>query len=153
MALPTCQCISGRPPFDRLADIFCALSQIDLACVIPTLLSATADGDEVTLVFSEEVTGTDGFSVTVDGGGVVINSITGEGTTTYTITLEVALVGGETVLLDYAPGNVQSGPECPLAEFFEFPVTNNTGVDFVYLRPGGVDGYFRPGGVDTYIRP
>lgn len=153
MPLPSCICVAGRPPFDRLGDIFCALSQIDLACVIPTIVSAEANEDLITVVFSEDVTGTDGFNFGVDGGGVIFSYTSGEGTNTYLFTLDVPLVGGETVLMDYSPGNVQSGPECPLAESFEFPVTNNTGVTFSYLRPGGVDTYFRPGGVDTYIRP
>lgn len=153
MPLPTCICVAGRPPFERLGDIFCALSQIDLECVIPTLVSATIVDDQLTLVFDEEVTGHEGFLVTIGGLDFNVTYVSGEGTTTLLFTADSGAGEGEVVTLDYTPGDVNSGAECPLAPIDDFAVTNNTGVDFFYLRPGGVDGYFRPGGVDTYIRP
>lgn len=158
MPLPTCICVAGRPPFERLGDIFCALSQIDLECVIPTLLSATigTTGETITLVFDQEVTGTGaGFTITLDSGNSFLTYASGDGTTTLVFTIEPDALEGEVAQLFYddTVGDVQSGPECPLASFNDFAVTNNTGQVFFYLRPGGVDGYFRPGGVDTYIRP
>lgn len=157
MPLPTCICVAGQPPFARLGDIFCALSQIDLACVVPTLLSATIVDDVLTLVFSEDVSGftpgANGFELTVDGNVGLLDYVSGDGTTTVSFTSDFPAGLGDTVLLTYVPGNVNSGAECPLAGFVDEPVTNNTGLTFNYLRPGGVDGYFRPGGVDTYIRP
>lgn len=153
MPLPTCICVAGRPPFERLGDIFCALSQIDLECVIPTLVSATIVDDQLTLTFSEEVTGHDGFFLEIDGVDSALTYTSGEGTNTLVFSSATPAEEGEEVILDYVPGDVNSGAECPLAPIEDFPVTNNTGQVFFYLRPGGVDGYFRPGGVDTYIRP
>lgn len=158
MPLPTCQCVAGRPPFDRLGDIFCALSQIDLACVIPTLLSATigVSGETITLVFDQEVTGTGaGFTLAMLSDNSTLTYVSGDGTTTLVFTISPSAIEGEEGVLNYddAIGDVSSGAECPLASFADFPVTNNTGLQFTYLRPGGADTYFRPGGVDTYIRP
>jgi len=157
MPLPTCQCVAGRPPFDRLGDIFCALSQIDLECVIPTLLSATINGsgETITLVFDEDVTADgSGFLLNMDSGSSTLAYISGGGTPTLVFTITPAALAGEAGFLDYneMDGDAASG-ECLLASFESFAVTNNTRLDFFYLRPGGVDGYFRPGGVDTYIRP
>lgn len=152
MALPTCQCISGRPPFDRLADIFCALSQIDLACVIPTLLSATIDEDVLTLVFDEEVTGNTGFTIEVDGANDPLTYVSGEGTNTLVFSAQTAADPGVDVFLSYAPGDVASGPECPLAIIEGFVVTNNTGVQFTYVQPDGF-AYLQPDGVSLYLQP
>lgn len=157
MPLPSCICVAGRPPFDRLGDIFCALSQIDLACVIPTLVSATidTDGETLTLVFSEDVTSDgSGFNIVTDSDTSTLTYVSGGGTPTLIFTISPLALEGETAVLNYVAGegNTASG-ECLLESITDFPVTNNTGVDFFFLRPGGVDGYFRPGGVDTYIRP
>lgn len=140
--------------FDILSEVFCALAAGEAPCVIPTLVSATigVDGDLLTLVFSENVTGQNGFELFSDGSPVAAIYASGEGTNT--LLFDTGTINeGENVTLDYTPGDVESGPECPLAGFTDFPVTNNTGLLFFYLRPGGVDSYLRPGGVDTYIRP
>lgn len=157
MALPSCQCVAGQPPFARLGDIFCALSQIDLACVIPTLLSATIDasGDFLTLVFDEAVTSSgSGFSIRIDGDLSAVFLDSGSGTMTLVFTIDAEVPEGATVTLDYeqADGDTASG-ECLLESIADFPVTNNTGLQFFYLRPDGVSRYLRPDGVSFYIRP
>jgi len=144
--------------FDVLSEVFCALAAGEAPCVIPTLVSGTiaVDGVTLTLVFSEEVTGTGAsFILNTDSDSHTLTYASGDGTNTLVFTIAPAAIEGESAALEYdaSGGDVESGPDCPLASFQGFPVTNNTGLEFFYLRPGGVDTYFRPGGVDTYIRP
>lgn len=106
----------------------------------------------LTLVFSVEVTGHDGFVLEIDAGNTVLTYESGEETSTLIFSSVPAAGPGEEVILSYAPGDVANG-DCILAEFSGFEVTNNTGLEFIYNRPGGADTYLRPGGVDTYIRP
>jgi hypothetical protein len=146
---PTCV----GPNFDVLSGVYCALLTISIPCVTPVLVSATINGDILTLVFSEEVTGTEGFLIEIEGDSPTLTYTSGEGTDTLVFTTDPPGANpGEEVLLDYTPGNV-TNQDCPLASFEDFVVTNNTGVEFTYLRPGGVDTYFRPDGVSQYIRP
>lgn len=155
MALPTCQCVAGQPLFARLGDIFCALSQIDLACVTPTLLSATVNGDTATLVFSEEVTSSGvGFSIVMDSDTSTLVYVSGGGTATLVFTMTPPALEGEAGFLFYDEftGDTTSG-ECPLLQIDSFEVTNNTGLAFYYLRPDGVSRYLRPDGVSFYLRP
>lgn len=157
MPLSSAICVSGKPPLARFDDIFCALSQIDLACVIPTLLSGTVGvtGDVITLVFDEEVTGTGaGFELLMDSNNATLTYVSGNGTNMLVFSMSVVAIESESINLTYdaVAGDVASG-DCPLASIEGVEVTNNTGLTFEYLRPGGVDGYFRPGGVDTYLRP
>lgn len=155
MALPTCQCVAGQPPFARFDDIFCALSQIDLACVIPTVVSATIqfDGSTIIIVFSEEVTGTgEGLIVNSPVGAATLTLLSGEGTDTLTYDMDLVAQEGDVATLDYTPGNIANG-ECLLVAFTDFPVTNNTGLASYYLRPDGVSRYLRPDGVSFYLRP
>lgn len=141
--------VCTSPTFDILSDIYCAL--LDQGCVTPELVSAVIgfDGETLTLVFSEIITGHEGFVFFQNGVEVGTTYVSGEGTTT--LIFETVVSEDTTLTLDYAPGNVING-ECPLEAFTGFPVVNGTG-GFVYLRPGGVDTYLRPGGVDTYLRP
>jgi hypothetical protein len=124
----------------------------------PTLLSATIDatGLVLTLVFSEAVTspveGYASFTIDPSGGAAVIEITDAPGSTLgFSINREIA--EGETVTLDYTPGDIEDLAGNPLAAITDFPVTNNVPGTFIYLRPGGTDTYLRPGGVDTYLRP
>lgn len=142
-------CLSPQPSLQILTDVFCALTA---ACQTPELLSATINSNILTLVFSERVTGSVGFSLDIEGGAVGLTYTSGQGTDTLVYTSASAANPGDDVLLSYAPGNVGSG-NCPLEEFADFLVTNETGSEFTYLRPGGAFTYFRPDGTSIYIRP
>lgn len=130
MALPSCICVAGRPPFERLGDIFCALSQIDLGCVTPVLLSATVDGSTATLVFSEDVTSDgSGFSIVMDSDTSTLTYVSGGGTPTLVFTMTPAALEGEAGFLFYdeVTGDATSG-DCPLLQIDSFEVVNNTGL-------------------------
>lgn len=151
--LPSALCVSAMPLFTKLEAIFCAAMEVELVCTVPTLLSATIVGSNLTLVFDRDVDGHDGFTIDVDGANDPLTYSSGDGTDTLTFSAETDAAEGDEVFLNYAPGDVQSGPECPLAGFTNFEVTNNTGLQFYYLRPDGVSRYLRPDGVSYYIRP
>lgn len=156
MPLPSCLCVAGRPPFDQLGDIFCALSQVDLACVIPNFVSGEVNGSLMTLTFDQEVTGTGaGITVNFDSGSSTATYLGGDDTFTLAFTLANPVSEGELVFWDYDAlvGDIQSGADCPLATLQSASLTNNTGVFFYYLRPDGVSRYLRPDGVSYYLRP
>jgi len=142
-------CLFGQPAGDILSAVFCALTA---ACVTPTLVSAEIDGLVLTLVFSENVTGTSGFMLNIEGDDVAVTYSSGEGTNTLIYSADSPAGEGNEVILDYTPGNV-TNRDCPLAAIEDFQVTNNTGVEFFYLRPDGVSRYLRPDGVSFYLRP
>ncbi len=73
------------------------------AAAPPTLVSATiaSNGTTLTLVFSEAVTGREGFSLTASGGYVVPTYVSGDGSNTYAYSLSRTIESGETVTLDY----------------------------------------------------
>lgn len=143
--LPLPGCVNAT--FDVLTNIFCALVA---GCVTPTLESASVNGDTLTLVFSSNITGHDGFTL-LNLDAPVITYVSGDGTNTLIFSVAPEVNAGEVNTLDYAPGDVTNG-DCPLAAFSGFPVTNELD-QFTYLRPGGVFTYFRPDGVSQYIRP
>lgn len=147
---PDCVNIAG---LNVLSHVFCAILQISIPCVTPVLVSATINADILTLVFSEEVTGTQGFNIEIAGGSANLTYTSGEGTNTLVYTTDPPGANpGDEVLLDYLPGNV-TNQDCPLAAFEDVVVDNQTGLQFSYFRPGGVDTYFRPDGTSIYIRP
>lgn len=140
---------------DILSEVFCALAAGEAPCVIPTLVSATIDvtGGFITLVFTEDVTSSgSGYLLAMDSDSSTLTYVSGGGTDTLVFSLDPDALEGESGVLNYTDGDTASG-DCLLETFEGFPVTNNTGLVFFYLRPGGVDTYLRPGGVDTYIRP
>lgn len=92
---------------------------------IPTLVSAVvaSDGVTLTLTFDLSMTGSTGFTPKV--GGVSRSfTIAGAGTTRV-LTLSSVVYSGETVTLDYVPGDMQSGGQS-LGGFIGFSVTNNS---------------------------
>lgn len=141
MPLASCICVAGKPPMERLDDIFCALASMDTGCTTPTLLSATINstGEEITLVFDEPVTSDgSGFSVIIDFSGISLTiPISGDGTTTIVFGLEPdATEGPATLNYNQGSGNATSG-DCPLLSIEGFEVTNNTGVFFFRVTSEG----------------
>jgi hypothetical protein len=123
-------CVRGHPLGEQLTQIytaiFCAALAVEIECTIPTLVSATIVDEILTFVFSEDVTGQDGFNGTVDGVPAAFTYLSGEGTDTYTFQSDTPAMEGDAVLLSYdISGNIVNG-DCPLAAFADFPVTNNT---------------------------
>lgn len=94
----------------------------------PTLLSAeiAADGETLTLAFSEAVTGAfDGMFIVDPGAISTTGPGTGGDTATQTFALSPLVIAGAVVTLSYVPGAVVSvATGLPLAEFSGFPITN-----------------------------
>lgn len=98
--------------------------------VAPTVLSATigTNGATLTIVFSEAVVFSAGFSLNAVGSpSLIIGSGTGSATYVYNIG-SPAVLAGAVVTLDYTPGNVADLAGNPLAAFSNAPVTNNSTV-------------------------
>lgn len=146
--LPDPDCVSG--PFAGLSESYCALTAV---CQTPVLVSATINVDILTLVFSERVTGSAGFAIEIAGAPAGLTYQSGQGSDTLVYAADPPGANpGDEVVLRYTPGNVTNG-NCPLEIFLDFPVDNQTGVEFTFLRPGGVDTFLRPDGTSVYIRP
>lgn len=93
----------------------------------PELVSATVDGDEWTIEFSENVTGQSGFSATGSvSGSITLTGTSGDESDTHTFTGSPAVEHGETVTLSYSPGNVVDDAENALEEFSDAAVVNAT---------------------------
>lgn len=94
----------------------------------PTLDSATIDSSGVNWVFtlSETVVGHTGFTPTASGGAVTLSYLGGDGTSVLVFTGSRSIQFGETVTLDYAPGDVQDVPGNPLAAFSGVSVVNGS---------------------------
>jgi hypothetical protein len=143
------------PQFDVLSQVFCGMVFL-LVNAEPFVLSASIlpGGDQLQIVFTQSVTGQDGFELDAPG-APSLTYVSGEGTDTYIYSVDPPVSPGDVVTMDYnvgATGNVVNLVGNPLATINDFPVLNNAG-GFTYLRPGGVDTYFRPDGVSQYIRP
>lgn len=132
----------GSPNYNRnMRQTAEAIVAETAGCTIPTLVSATIDvtGELITLVFTEEVTGTGaGFTVNTDTDTLTLTYVSGDGTNTLVFSLSSPALEGESATIEYEDtvGNVQSGPECPLATF-NAPVTNNTGQFFFRITSVG----------------
>ncbi|HYD48191.1 MAG TPA: hypothetical protein VEB21_07585, partial [Terriglobales bacterium] len=86
------------------------------------------DGETLSIVFNEIVTGTGGgFTLTASGGAVTLGSISGTGTTTITATTSRPIIDSETLSLAYAPGNWADALGNALAAFSGETVDNNSG--------------------------
>lgn len=90
-----------------------------------TLVSAEipSDGMSLILVFSGPADNHDGFVLEADGTGVMIDSVSGDGTDTLTFNFFGPVTMGQQCFLDYAPGNVTG-----LEAFTDFEVENNSTV-------------------------
>lgn len=103
-------------------------SEVDL--IDPELSSATVgiNGLSWTLIFSESVT-TDGTGFSGDGsttGAVALTYVSGSGTNTLLFTGNATIIQGETVTLDYTPGNVADASSNALAAISDSTVTNDS---------------------------
>jgi hypothetical protein len=111
--------------------------------VAPELVSATigADGETVTLVFTEAVTGTGtsggGFTLASDTlEAVTIGALSGSGTDTLTGTASRVILDAlqETLTISYTPGDYEDSIGLPLEAFSTVSVVNNSeeeGIGFV----------------------
>lgn len=94
----------------------------------PELLSATitAAGAEITLVFSEAVTGQTAFTLTSDGGAVTMTGSSGDGTATHVFTLSRTVGIEESITLDYdsVTGTSVDDAANDLDDITAFPVSN-----------------------------
>lgn len=109
--------------------------------IAPELDSATinTDGDELTLVFDEAVTGNAGFTLDATGGALTATYSSGDGTTTYVYSLSRTVGSTETITLDYSAGDVEDLADTPnaLATITDFAVTNNSTQDLVLPTASG----------------
>jgi hypothetical protein len=92
-------------------------------------------GDTLQLVFSENVTGQTGFSLTASGGAVTLSSPTGDTTETHTFTLSRTIADDETVTLDYDSGTGTSQDDAgnALATITDRPVSIGSGAEKMLL--------------------
>jgi hypothetical protein len=139
--------------FDVLNYIYCALIA---GCETPVVESADYNLDLLVITFNVPVTGfnagANGFELTIAGNPAQIDYIAGSGTNVVSFSSDIEAALGDEVLLSYTPGVIANG-NCPLLGFSNFEVTNNTGVEFTYRQPGGVDTYLRPDGTSIFLRP
>lgn len=118
----------------------------------PTITSASlgTDGTTLTLGADENCTGLVGFTLRRSAGSQIAVSALGLADDTWTGTA-AQVFNGETVVLDYAPGNVQDLAGNPLAAFTGMAVTNNSTVS----QPSSFDEDYSDGTDDssgTYTR-
>ena len=94
----------------------------------PTLSSATinAAGTTLTIVWSENVTGSSGLSITPSGSLASITYASGSGTSTYTYTISRPILDEETVTISASSSNIVDGATNTLANFTGTSVTNNS---------------------------
>lgn len=94
----------------------------------PALVSAVVDATGLTMVFSEPVTGWDGFQLSVDGDLPAFGEFAGEGTDTLQTIITPPVLRGQGPILSYTQGNpdqVEDLAGNPLESFIDFGVDNN----------------------------
>jgi hypothetical protein len=103
----------------------------------PTLVAAQIidSGDTLQLVFSENVTGQTGFSLTASGGAVTLSAPSGDTTETHTFALSRTIADNETVTLDYDSGTGTSQDDAgnALATITDRPVSIGSGAEKMLL--------------------
>lgn len=95
----------------------------------PRVVSASisADGDVLTLGFSESVAGHDGFTIDPSGGAAGLTYSSGDPGTSLVFDLDRVIEKGETVTLDYAAGDVEAdGDGDDLQDFTGRSVANGS---------------------------
>ncbi|WP_282036673.1 sugar-binding protein [Saccharicrinis aurantiacus] len=102
----------------------------------PVITAATVNNDtplEITLTFSEPVTYTDEVGFSYTGSLGAITGIQGDGTNTLSLTLDIPIVYGESIILNYIDGNVTDMAEVPnvLDNINGLQVTNLVADEFV----------------------
>jgi hypothetical protein len=119
----------------------------------PTVLSATisSSGLNITIAFSEPVTGTAGFTLAMSGGAVTLTHAS-SAFSEATYSLSRTVYQGETGTLSYAPGNVQDLAGNPMLAFTtavsnwstaQVPIDPPQFVGFqtIKVAPGGAVGF------------
>lgn len=93
----------------------------------PTVFAASVnvDGDELLISFDKPILGDSGFTLTASGGSVTLGTVT-PGTQNRRYALSRVISAGETLTLDYTPGDVQDYGGRMLAAFSDLEVTNNS---------------------------
>lgn len=106
----------------------------------PTVSTKTIDaaGTTLTVVFSENVTGSGGLSLSPSGGPASLVYASGSGTSTYTYTISREILLGETVTLSASSSNIVDGAANTLANFTGSSITNNS------TQTAGVGDSLRP---------
>ena len=95
----------------------------------PTVVAASvnAAGTSLTINFSENVSGSTGFSLTADGASVSLSNLSINGSVaTYVIG---QVYTGETVLLSMSSGDFVDAAGNTVADFSNFEVTNNSAIE------------------------
>ena len=109
----------------------------------PEMTSATinADGDELTTVFDEAITGSTGITLSPSvGADLTPTYSSGSGTTSLVWSLDRTVSGAEVITLSYtqAAGNLLNGSMVELADITDSAVTNNAN-DAYPIPPATVD--------------
>lgn len=111
----------------------------------PTLIAAVipADGLTITMVFDETIQNSTGFSLTAPSAVTLSNPVVDANTITYDLSRTIGYT--ESLVLDYAPGNVQDSAGNALASITDRLVTNQSLVG-ASLTGGGSNSGIRTGG-------
>jgi hypothetical protein len=101
----------------------------------PTVSTAAIDvaGDELSLMFPENVTGQLGWILTATDGAVTATGDHGDGTESHSFSLSRVIGSHEVVTLAYdsATGNAVDDDGLEVADFADYPVTNESAIDTV----------------------
>lgn len=102
-------------------------TQVQAEPEAPEVTSAaiSTSGTQLTITFDKSVTGSTGFTSSGTNGSIGLTYVSGSGTNTLTYSTGRTVYSGETVTLNYASGNVQSGG-VSLVNFSNHAVTNNS---------------------------
>lgn len=105
----------------------------------PVVLFATvtSSGNQIALEFSENVTGTTGFTLTASGGPVTVTYVSGSGGTSYVFSTSRPILPTETVTIAYAGGNILDTTSTALAPFSGLSVTNDGSAPPTVTLAGG----------------
>jgi hypothetical protein len=103
--------------------------------IAPTVSTAAIDvaGDELSLMFPENVTGQLGWILTATDGAVTATGDHGDGTESHSFSLSRVIGSHEVVTLAYdsATGNAVDDDGLEVADFSDYPVTNESTIDTV----------------------
>jgi hypothetical protein len=96
----------------------------------PTVITASinAAGTQLTLVFSEVVTGHTGFALTASGGLSTLTYVSGDGSTSVVFSISRTIHTNEILTIDYTAGDVQDVAANLLVNFSGMAVTNGSTV-------------------------
>ena len=146
-----CVSISSAGVTDKLRAVIAAKNRTDVTAPTWSSTTVAADGDTVTVVFSENLNDTalggGEFDLDCDGAGGADNVLvyaSGDGTATWVFTSTTTIESGETCNQDFdgAANEAEDDAGNDLADFTDQAVTNNSTQD-----GGGPDTYYYPASV------